>query len=120
MVKKKSVKEMTGDLIFHMLDNGWSVNHEYLGNFKKEDVDLEALMMGKDKNKNHLSVTIGEEVFVAKFENKRLKVWRMKPSWKKIGNFPIGQIKLIENGIIYEKQIGIVSETVKIIVPKET
>lgn len=99
MAKHITVKEKMLDLIFHMLETGWEVNHEWLRNFEDEDVNFEKLMFGKVRDEAHLISK--DKKYVAKFENKRLYIYQKLPKWRKLANFPIGQIKKTENEILY-------------------
>lgn len=119
MAKKKTITELTHELIIHMLEKGWEINHEYLGNFKDDEVDFEKLILGLQNNKYHLVANVNDEVFVAKFESKRLKIWRMKPSWRKIGNWPVGQVILTDDGFKYSKQTGIAIEETIVVIPRK-
>ncbi|MDF2533919.1 MAG: hypothetical protein K0R18_76 [Bacillales bacterium] len=116
--KKLTVKEKMIDLIEHMLVNGWKPNHEWLGSLKGTDVDFEELIFGKTGDYSaHLITEDGK--FTAKFTNKRLQIFRKDPKWQKLGNFPVGKVEKIENGIIYRKISGIAIQSTEIIVVGE-
>lgn len=118
MVKKQSIKEKTITLIDHMFENGWEVNHEFLENFKNEEVDLEKLIYGRTGEYTFHLISIDKR-YTAKFSNKRLYLFKQEPTWKKYGSFPIGKIELTENGFAYVKKHEIMTQRTEFVILSE-
>lgn len=94
------------DVVGHMLEVGWEVNHTYIEKVIKSDYPeydsndqdhLARLMWGRLEDKYHLISNCRK--YTAKITTYSLTVWRKTPIWKELADFNIEDVKLIENGI---------------------
>lgn len=99
---RKNVK----NLVSHMLDSGWLVNHKYIEEQSKGEVDLTQLVWGKLNSRYHLISSCGS--YVAKIDPRTVHIWQMRnPSsqyiqWQHLIEIPLKEIELVENGVRYK------------------
>ena len=95
--KKQTAKERQLELVQHLLNVGWEVNHEWLGNFKNDEVDFEKLIVGKAGTDCHLVSPC--EKYTVRVKKLYAAFWQKDPKWIKMGNYHIKDIEKTENGV---------------------
>lgn len=100
-VKTTTAEERKKQFIYHLVDNGWLPNVDYIDERTgKESFDLEVLIMGKMGRDFHLISP--DEKYTIRIKSNTATFWRKDPSWKKLFNAFIKQIELIDGGIRWE------------------
>jgi hypothetical protein len=93
------------DLVDHMQEVGWKINHEYLDDVAKvEDPEnndvLVRTVWGKHKGDFHLISPCGK--YTVRVQQRTAAFWRKEPSWLGVGEYPINEIQLIKDGLQFE------------------